>query len=203
MPEDVKKPAKAKTAEANAPVVKKETSASSKKSDNKTLKIVLIVVGVLVGLGVLATIASILFVGVLFDKATDGIDIDDESGTVSFQSEDGKVTTNVGENVKLADGFPTDIPIFEPSTLVASTKVSDSQFSSVAKTASSVADVTNYYKTQMAAQGWTTQFDSTSADSTLITFQKGNRTSSVVITTSPDESSNEKTGFVVSVSDQM
>lgn len=203
MPEDIKPVKKPEATAAPAPAVEAAKpaapGAAPKKKDN-TLKIVLIVVGVLVGLGIIGTIASMVFLGSLFNNAVDNVNPAD--GSVTIQSDDGTVKTNVGEDAKLADGFPTDVPIFEPSTLKASSKVDNTQFSAVATTASSVADVTNYYKSQMASQGWTNSLDSSSDGSSLLTFAKDNRTASVVVTTSTEETSNEKTGFVVSVATQ-
>jgi hypothetical protein len=202
MPEDVKpvKPAKVEepAAAADQPADRAAAAGGAKKKDNKTLKIVLIVVGVLVGLGLLATIAMIAFGVALFNNAADKVDVDD--GQVTFQSDDGTVKTNVGEGTQLAEGFPSDVPIYEPSTLMSSSKVNNDQFSAVAKTSKSVADVSAYYKAQMMAQGWTNELDSSASDSTLLTYSKDNRTASVVVTSTPDEQSSEKTGFVVTVS---
>lgn len=205
MPEDVK-PVKKTTDETvratTAPAaVKPATNGAAAPKKDKTLKIVLIVVGVLVGLGLLATVVTVLFLGKLFKDASDNVSVDN-NGTVTLKSDDGTVKTNVGENAKLADGFPSDVPIFEPSTLLASSKTSDSEYSAVAKTAKSVADVTSYYKTQMAAQGWTSQYDSTANDSSLMTFDKDGRTASVVVSNSPEETSNEKTGIVIAVTNK-
>jgi len=201
MPEDVKpvkKPAPEETSAPATETAKPATPGAAPKKKDNTLKIVLIVVGVVVGLGVIGTVASMIFLGSLFNNAVDNVDVDD--GSVTIQSDDGSVTT-VGEDAKLAEGFPSDVPIFEPSTIKGSTKVDNTQFSVVAATAKSVSDVTSYYKTQMAAQGWTNSLDSASEGSSLLTFTKDNRTASVIVSTSEEDSS-EKTGFVVSVSTQ-
>ncbi len=209
MPEDVKPvkqpvkeeaPADATPASADKATKSATAGAGSTKKKDNTLKIVLIVVGVIVGLGIIGTILATVFFASLFNSATDGVDVDD--GTVTIKSDDGNVTTTAGAGATLADGWPSDVPIFEPSTLQSSSKAENTSFSAVATTASSVADVTAYYKAQMASQGWATQLDSTSGDGTLLTFSKGNRTSSVIVSTSAEESSNEKTGFVVSVTTQ-
>ena len=174
------------------------TPADAKKKTSSTTKIVLIVVGVVVGLAILGTIASMVLFGALLDKATESVDVN--NGEVTVKSDDGQSTTTYGDNVKLADGFPTDVPIFDPSTLKASSKNSTDDFSAVATTAQPVAEVTSFYKTEMAAQGWTTQYDSTGEGSSLLTFAKGNRTASVIVSTSTEADSAEKTGFVISVS---
>ena len=203
MPKD-EKPAKSVKEEvptsntdvAGSPANKAHTSSGpNNNKNNKTLKIVLIVVGVLIGLGLLGTILVVVFFSALFHEAAKNVDLN--NGQVTIKSNEG--TTSVGEGAKLADGFPTDVPIFSPSTLVASSKTDDNSFSAVGKTSKSVADVTNYYKSEMAKLGWTTLLDSTSGDGTLLSFQKDNRSAGVVVTNNADDSSNEKTGFVVTV----
>lgn len=204
MPEDVKPVNKEVAAEpaaaASQPVAGGTDSAPAKKKNN-TLKIVLIVVGVLVGLGIIGTVLMVVFFSALFKSATENVSSNGD-GTVTLQSDDGNTKTTVGENVELTQGFPSDVPIFEPSTLLASSKTDESDFSAVARTAKSIEEVSSYYKTTMAAQGWASQLDSATSDGTFLTFQKDNRTSSVVVTTNSDESSNEKTGFVVTVTTQ-
>lgn len=181
------------------PVESAEKTDQTKKTkkSNSTTKIVLIVVGVVVGLAMLGTIASMVLFGALLDKATENVDVN--NGEVTVKSDDGQSTTTYGDNVKLTDGFPTDVPIFDPSTLKASSKNNTDDFSAVAVTDQSVADVTSFYKTEMAAQGWTLQYDSTAEGSGLLTFAKDDRTASIIVSTSNDADSNEKTGFVISV----
>lgn len=183
----------------------KKTAPKTSKKDNKTLKIVLIVVGVLLGLGIISTVLIILFFSAVFHKVANdaGVGIDTNNGTLTVKSDDGQSTATYGEGATLADGFPSDVPVFTPSTLLASSKTNDNEYSAVARTASSVADVTSFYKSQMASQGWTTELDSSSSGSSLLSFKKDTRTSTVVVTQDTEESSNEKTGFVVTVSSDM
>lgn len=183
-----------------ADVAAKPTTPPSEKKKSSTTKIVLIVVGVLVGLSILGTIATIIVFGVILNKVDDNVDV--KNGQVTVKSDDGETKVTAGENATLASGFPTDVPIYEPSTLKASTTSGTTGYGAVAATASSVATVTSYYKTEMAAQGWTTQYESSGEGSSLLTFAKGNRTASVVVSTSDDANSSEKTGFVVSVTTQ-
>lgn len=168
-----------------------------KKKDN-TLKIVLIVVGALVGLGLLFMIAGVLFFGSLFDRATDGVDVDENGGKVTIQSDDGQSSTQIGENAQLAEGFPEDVPIYEPSTLVASSRVNETQFSATARTDTARTEVQSYYKSEMAKQGWEMEAESTYGDGSITTYKKGDRTASVSVNVQKDEEA-EKTFFVVSV----
>lgn len=202
MPEEVKSVKKDDVPAAPAPEATSPTATTpAAKKKSSTLKIVLIVVGVLVGLGIIGTILMVVFFSALFKNAAENVS-NNSDGTVTLQSDDGNTKTTVGENVELAQGFPSDVPIFEPSTLLASSKTDETDFSAVARTEKSVSDVSSYYKTTMAAQGWTPQLNSASTDGTFMTYQKGDRTSSVVVTTNNDEGSNEKTGFVVTVTTQ-
>lgn len=194
MPEDVKPVETPKPDMPAAPL----PAAAPKKGMSKNAKIVIIVVSVVVGLMILGTIATFLLIGSIFNSA--GVDVND--GQVTVQTQDGEATTNYGEDVQLAEGWPTDVPIYSPSTLQTSTKVDSNQFSASANTASSITDVAAYYKSTMAAQGWATNVDSTSTDNALITFQKGDRTAGVILSNNPDATNNEKTVLVVTVTTQ-
>lgn len=171
--------------------------ADKKKEPTSTTKVVLIVVGVVVGLSLIGVVASALFFGALFKQATDNVGLD--NGQVTIQSDDGDSKTTVGEGVKLAEGFPTDVPIYGPSTLLASSKTDGKDYSAVVRTSSSTADVAGFYRTEMVANGWESQLDSDYGDGSLQTYKKGDKTASIVVTQSDDNSTDERTGFVVSV----
>lgn len=199
--DEVKKPAETpeQKPEAEKPEKAAPKAEGAKKKDN-TLKIVLIVVGVLVGLGVLGTIATIVFFGTLFDKATDGVDVDG-NGTVTVQSDNGESTASYGEGATLQDGFPDDVPIFEPSTLVASSKIDDKNYSASAKTSKSTADVLAYYKAELVKGGWENTYEASFADSAIATYKKGTRSVNVTAGVQ-DNDPKEKTFFTVSTSEE-
>lgn len=208
MPEDVKPVKTDKAAEAPeaAPAEKatkaKDAAAPGAKKKDNTLKIVLIVVGVLVGLGILGTIASIVFFSSLFNAATDGVDVDGNgNGTVTVKSDSGESTATYGEGATLNDGFPDDVPIFEPSTLVASSKIDDKNYSASAKTSKSTADVLAYYKTELTNAGWENTYEATFEDSAIATYKKGTRGVNVTAGTQQDDKK-ENTFFTVSATDE-
>ena len=93
---------KTKVNESDQPEVKstestKSTGAAKTKKDN-TLKIVLIVLGVMVGLGVIGAIAVTILAATLFKSATKNVKInsDGEKGNITIQSDDGKSQTSIG-----------------------------------------------------------------------------------------------------------
>ncbi len=200
MPEDIKPVRSNKQTTSKAPAKSAGTAPKQgQKKDNKTLKIVLIVVGVFVGLGLIGIVLSLLFFSALFSQVSDDVQIGED--TVTVKSEEGDTTASYGEGVDLADGFPSDVPIFEPSTLVASSR-SDDGYSAVGKTSQSTSEVASYYKDQMVAQGWALQLDSTSSENILLSFEKAGRSTSVIVTANPEEPSDDKTNFIVTVTQQ-
>jgi len=205
MSEDVAKPANKPEEAKNAPAAAEHKPAAAaggaKKKDN-TLKIVLIVVGVLVGLGILGTIASVVFFSALFNKATDGVNLGSNgNGTVTVKSDSGESTATYGEGASLQQGFPSDVPIFEPSTLVASSKIDDKNYSASAKTSKPTSEVLAYYKTELVKGGWESTYEAVFENSAIATYKKGTR--GVNITAGlQDNDPKEKTFFTVSTSQE-
>lgn len=183
--------------------VSQAKTAETKKKDN-TLKIVFIVLGVFVGLSILSVVGLMIFFGSIFGWKDKNVTVnsDGEKGSVTIKSNDGQSATSYGENVQIPDGFPSDVPIYDPATLVSSSKLSEGQYSVSARTASTVSDVTSFYKNDMKEQGWNSQIESSYGDGTILSFKKGNRTASVTVSVQPQESSDRKTFFTVSTSDK-
>lgn len=170
-----------------------------KKKDN-TLKIVLIVVGVIVGLMIISGILFSIFVGSIINRAGKNIkvDKDGDSGSINIKTNDGQGSINYGENAKLPDGFPTDVPLYEPSTTVHASKTSDKQYSAGLKTNSSVSDVVAYYRSELAKQGWESTHESSYADGAILNFKKGDRVVTLSVSNQKDEQT-EKTFISISV----
>lgn len=170
-----------------------------KKKDN-TLKIVLIIIGVLVGLMILGYMAMVFFVGSLFNRASKNIKVnqDGKSGSINIKTDEGQGTINYGENAKLPAGFPTDVAIYKPSTTVHATKTSDKQYTAGLRTNSSVSDVSTYYRDELTKQGWQNTHESSYADGSIMNFKKDNRTLTLSISTQKSEPT-EKTYISISV----
>lgn len=162
-------------------------NASGEKKDN-TVKIVLIVVGVLVGLGVLAIVATTLLIGSFVNRAGKEAGVtgtyNNESGTL--KANDGDTTINYGSSSALPDGFPSDVPIYQPSTILGSTKTNEELYTVSISTDDTPDKVGVYYKTELPNNGWTQTLDSSQGDSIVLLFQKQGVQTSISTSTRMD-----------------
>lgn len=160
------------------------------KKDN-TLKIVLIVIGVLVGIGILSAIAiTVLFVSV-FHSATKDVNVDKKGGSVTVKTNNGQSSASYGNDVKLPQGFPTDVPVYKPSTIIYATKTETTRFSVAAKTSASMQTVLDYYKSELTKQGWESTHESSYGDGTLLSYTKDGRTLSVTVSSQNNEATDK------------
>lgn len=175
--------------EAKQETPKTEAPKEAPKKKDNTLKIVLIVVGIIVGAIVIFWIGIAIFVGSIFHRATDGVKVnsDGKNGSVTIKSNDGQSTGSYGTNVRLPEGFPSDVPVYKPSTTVAASKTGDKAFSASAKTNATVETVLNYYRDELAKQGWTTVHESSYSEGTILSVKKANRTLTVSISNQKNE----------------
>lgn len=171
-----------------APKQQSVKSSDTKKKDN-TLKIVLIVVGALVGLMILGVIVTSIFIGSLFGNATKGIKVtgDEDSGSVTIKSNDGQSTTTYGNDASLPDGFPSDVPIYDPSTTVYATKTDDKHYSVALKTADATDKVLAFYSDELTKQGWTSTHESSYTGGNIILYKQGDRSLSLSVSTQENE----------------
>ena len=101
-----------------------------------------------------------------FNKAAKdaGVSVNTNTGTVSV-NKDGN-TAQIGEGVKLPDGFPSAMPIYSGAKLSAASKTNGTDYTVTATSNDSVEKVVNFYKTQLASNGWTIDSSNDSSDST-------------------------------------
>lgn len=122
--------------------------------NNKTLKIVLIVIGVLVLLSV-AAFAAIGWAGkTFFDRVTDEY-VETDNGSIRIGDEESGVEISGSE--ELAEDFPAQVPIYEPSDLQSSSRFRQNEdvvWSAGFGTSSSQEEVAAYYETMLAQDGW-------------------------------------------------
>ena len=147
-----------------------------------------------VALIVLAVIMVTIF-GVYSNRKT-GVSVNTTTGTVTTSKDGG--TTQVGENVKIPDGFPSEMPIYPGSNISTASKSNGTDFALASSTKDSFEKVVSYYKSELAAKGWTidTSYDSSDADgkSTVILASTATLNGSVTISSSKD-----RTSIVISV----
>jgi hypothetical protein len=172
-----------------------------KKKNNTALKVILIVGGVVVVLMILGAVAMAVFVGSIFNHAAKNVQVngDGKNGSVTVKSDDGKNSTTFGNGAKLPDGFPTDIPIYKPSTLVAASNTDNTRYSASGKTNDSVSSVVSYYKDQLGKGGWAAVHETSYGDGNIMNFKKDTRLLTISVSNQEHEE-NEKTFFSLSVS---
>lgn len=170
---------------------------SIKKSGEKGrgLAIASIVVSLLIMLSGIA-IGYMLYNSATKSLKDAGINVDTKSNTVTV-NKDGE-SVSIGENAKL----PSDVPIYEPSDVVASLKNGDNSYSATLLSPDSISKVTEYYTAELPKNGWQTSDDTSSLtleNSTISTYKKDNRTLGVIVATDP---SSNKTSITLSVTVQ-
>ena len=93
-----------------------------------------------------------------------GVSVNTNTGTVTV-NKDGN-SAQIGESVKLPDGFPSIMPIYSGAKLSAASKTNGSDYAITASTTDSVEKVVSYYKTQLVSNGWTIDSSTDSSDTT-------------------------------------
>lgn len=135
-------------------------------NQKKIVKIILIVVGVIILLSILGTLL-LGWLGAhigtsILNQATDGdVSVNDEG--VSYSGNDGE--TEFSTNQELSEDFPEEVPVYEPSELASSTRMSQEDeviWSAAFGTESSVSEVYEFYESALATDGWNvdTSFES-------------------------------------------
>lgn len=162
------------------------------------------------GLAIAAIILSIVFMlisvaavwAVYFaaNKAANdaGLNINTKDKTVTV-NKDGE-SVSVGENAKLPDGFPSDVPIYEPSDVIASLSTGKDSYSASLVSNDSVTKISEYYTSELSKNGWQSSEDTASItlqSGSGSTYTKGDRTLLVIIAS--DKSSANKTSITLSV----
>ena len=128
-----------------------------------------------------------------------GLDINTQEKTVTV-NKDGE-SVSVGENAKLPDGFPSDVPIYEPSDVIASLSTGKDSYSASLISNDSVSKISDYYASELSKNGWQSSEDTTSItlqSGSGATYVKGNRTLLVILAS--DKSTSSKTNITLSVS---
>lgn len=162
-------------------------SVSEKKSSNKTLIIILSVVGGLIVLGVVSAIVVPMLIAGAFFGATNaalksaGVDVSTNGGNTTITTKDGSVSTSA----KLSDDFPSTVPLYSGQTIVSNSRVKsgeDISWSVTAESNDSTAKVASGLKSQYSS--WTSSADSESDGSYTIYYTKGDLSVNLYVTSS-------------------
>ena len=120
------------------------------------------------------------------EGATGGeANVDLSGETVTIKSKEGTMVISGGENVSLPDNFPKDVPVYKGAKVL--TSISSKEGMSVTlQTTDAVAKVAEFYKTQMAAQGWQSEASLDTGHQTMLNYKKEARTAAVIIMADQD-----------------
>ncbi len=89
------------------------------------------------------------------ESATNGeVDVDVDGNKTTFVDEATGTKTEVGEDIDLPDGFPSDVPVYDDATIVAASTQGDTYY--VTMTSTDAYDtIKTYYETEVPQEGWT------------------------------------------------
>jgi len=116
------------------------------------------------------------------EKST-GVDVQKNGDNITIETSQG--TASISGDAKLPDGFPTDVPVYQPSSVKAA--VTDNSqgkenFLVNLETTDEKAKVFDWYKTELETQGWKTlNTVDTAQGAGGITAEKGTSTLLVAI----------------------
>ncbi len=128
-----------------------------KQSQNNTVKIIVIVLAVLIGLSILGGLAATFLAKSIFEGGITAVTgnkakIDSKSGTVTLEGDGGKSTVSTGK--ELPAGFPSDVPVYQPSTIKFSASLTKGSYNVTFSTNDNTSDVAKYYEKELAKKGW-------------------------------------------------
>ncbi|OGG55693.1 hypothetical protein A3D71_02110 [Candidatus Kaiserbacteria bacterium RIFCSPHIGHO2_02_FULL_55_20] len=122
--------------------------------------------------------------------AASGVDVDrGANGATTYSNEEGSVT--VGSGASMPSNWPSDAPANFAGANIVYSGTSNPQTGQTGSAVSytvnaSAASVADYYKQQLAAQGWTIQSTANMAGATVVAATKDTRTMGVYITDTAD-----------------
>lgn len=172
---------------------KQTTKSTGGAKQTNTLKIVLIVVGALVLMGIVGTILT----GLLANRFVEGglsaltggkAKVDSKNGSVTITDDKKKSTLSTSQ--KLPDGFPSDVPVYQPSTIRFSASLAKNSYNVTLSTNDSPDAVKAYYTKQLKNEGWQEKANSsiTFGAITTTTYTKESKEVTVVVTGNSDAS---------------
>ena len=145
-------------------------------------------------------IALVGFVTYSIQKAAKDAGLNVNNGSITATNKNGE-SVSVGNDVKLPSGFPSDVPIYEPSEVKAAVTTKKDTYAVTLVSSDASTKVNEYYNQQLPKDGWVggadnAQFDTGSGK--LASYTKGDRTLTVIIA-ADQSSSKDKTSIVLTV----
>lgn len=174
-------------------------------SQNKTLKIVLIIVGVFVLLAMLGVAILIWFGATIGEKAieqaTDSSITRSDEG-ISIETEDGDFA--IGSDQELSEDFPKEVPLYSPATITATarSRQADEVFwNATLSTNDSAGSIQSFYENALEQDGWT--IESSFETGGLSNLGAINEAAGLTLQLGIiSDDSNEETGITINVSQE-
>lgn len=167
----------------------KTQPASTKKGSNNKLIIIIVVAVVIVGvLGVGSFAASRFFTEKTAEKAIEQATggkatVEDDGDKVSVETDEGKVTIGHDE---IPSSFPSDITVYSGAEITATTEIEDT-VSVTLTTSDSVSKVFEFYKSDLASNGWTQTAAATYTGIATVAAEKSGKEAAVTVTTDSED----------------
>ncbi|MDP2183742.1 MAG: hypothetical protein Q8K99_14400 [Actinomycetota bacterium] len=161
---------------------------------SKKLLLVLLAIAVMVGLPGCGAVAEKTV------EETTGVKVDDNSGSVEVEGEDGtKMTVGTAEG-ELPEGLPSDVPVYDGDAVGGGVfEVPEAKtFSFNIMTKDDVKTVVDWHRSELADKGWKTdaQGNLSGDEMALIHATKGDKLD-IVVTITKDESGDTSISCVV------
>jgi hypothetical protein len=142
-----------------------------------------------------------IFWGAIFTAKSElnkrGVNINTSSGTIDIQSKDGE-SASIG-NAKVPSGFPSSIPIYPGSKVVASTSGKNgTEFTVFLSTTDSKSTVESYYQSELKKNGWVNESDTT-ADLGFASGAKYTKDARQLLVTITQDNNNKATAITLIV----
>jgi hypothetical protein len=111
------------------------------------------------------------------------VEIDDESFSMQVQGKDGQQTLQIGEDTKLPEGFPEDVPLYPDWTIVvAHTQAGDSIFMIQAQSADPLPQVAEFFTEKVPQNGWEEKSNTSQGEKMkILQYAKDDRTLNFII----------------------
>ena len=117
------------------------------------------------------------------EQATGGdaeVNISNDKMEISGMTEDGEFSLTSGEGAEIPSNFPSDVPIYKPSTVISSMNMPEGQTVGL-KTDDDSKKVTEDYKRMMTGEGWTEQASMNMGGQSVLMYEKGDRGAQITI----------------------
>jgi hypothetical protein len=130
-------------------------------------------------------------------ESATGVKVDTSGNSVSITGSDGSTLSST--EGKLPEGFPADVPVYEPGTIttgIATEGESGKSFMVGIDTEDAAGVVYDWYKSELESGGWTVKTTMKTDDGGLLSGEKGTTAVTLAVTAG---SGGGKTGIAITV----